>query len=192
MTLQTDDHADKYNDPRAKLSRRGVLLGIGVVLFGMVGAGLSIWARRTHLRESTIFWGPDVIEAFQLAEEVELMVTPEPSGPQVDPVRLSGMPGLGHLRHVLLDDRSYDWESLKQEPISEGDRSADRMVLRFTDPTAKRFPQAEIVIDLETGWVGDQRGQQQVRLNERFRVALPLFLKRIANYEPLRAEMREE
>ena len=192
MTSQTDDHADKYNDPRVKISRKGILLGFGVVLFGIGGAALSIWARRTHLQQSTKFWGAQVIEALQLAEEVELIATPDRPASQYDPVRLSGMPGLGHLRHVLLDDRSYDWESVKQEPISGLTSRSQCMMLRLSDPTAKRFPQARIVIDLENGWLGLQDGPQQVQLNERFRSAMPTFLKRIANFEPLRVENRDK
>ena len=200
MTSPTDDHADKYNDPRVKITRKGVLIGVCVVLFGIGGAALSIWARRTQLEKSTEFWGINVIEALQLAEEVELIPMLDPSDSQADatpqpttqPVRLSGMPGLGHLRHVLLDERSYLWDTVRGESISTRVAQSPCMMLRLTDPTAKRFPEAGIVIDLEQGWVGIQGGQKQVQLSQRYRTAMPTFLKRIANYEPLRAEMREE
>lgn len=202
MTSSIEDHADKYNDPRAQISRRGILIGLCVLVFGIGGAAFSIWARRTHLERSTQFWGPQVIQAFQLAEEVELIPMPDgsespgspesqiPSQSEVQPVRLSGMPGLGHLRHVLLDDRSYDWDSVQNEAISPQMGHSECSTLRFSDPSAKRFPDANIVIDLANGWIGMKEGKQKVRLNDRFRNALPTFLKRIENYEPIRVEMR--
>ncbi|QEG02689.1 hypothetical protein Mal15_68100 [Stieleria maiorica] len=196
---QTDRHADKYNDPRAQISRRGILIGLGVVLFGIAGAALSIWARRTRLEQTTKFWGPETIQAFQLAAEIHLIVQPEPlSEPSTEllsegaePVRLTGMPGLGHLRHLLLDDRSYLWSSVKNEPMRSRLGQTKCMMLRFSDPEAERFPDAEIIIDLDQGWIGKHDGDRQIRLNERFRNAVPAFLTQVADYEPLRVEMRE-
>ncbi|PAY20723.1 hypothetical protein CKO51_04860 [Rhodopirellula sp. SM50] len=196
MTSPTDDHsdrhADKFNDPRAEFTRRGILLGVGVVLFGIGGAALSIWARRTRLEQSTQFWGPEVIEAFQLAAEIHLISQPDQPASKVEPLRLTGMPGLGHLRHLLLDDRSYVWDSVREEPIRSRLNKSSCMTLWFSDPEAKRFPDAKVIIDLDQGWIGKQDGNQQVRLAERFRNALPAFLKRIADFEPLRVEMREK
>lgn len=196
MTTQTDDHVDphhdKFNDPRVQISRNGILFAAVVVLFGICGAALSIWARRTRLEQTTQFWGPEVIEAFQLAQEVDL----EPAGLSDQasdaPVRLTGMPGLGHLRHVLLDERSYSWESLQDRPIAAELSDRASMLLHFTDPEAHRFPDATVVIGLDQGWVGLVEGERCVQLNERFRNAMPTFLKRIANYEQLRADDRDE
>lgn len=220
MTTEHDDrvdqHADKFNDPRVRISRRGILFGLIVVLFAIGGTALSIWARKTRLEQTTSFWGPQAIEAFQLAAEVELILsadgagdadsqqpsppreasageTPEALAPKQTPVRLTGMPGLGPLRHVLLDDRSYAWDSVADQSVSQSPQQiSETMVLRFSDPEAKRFPPASVVVDLEQGWVGPDEGSRKVRLNERFRNALPNFLRRVANYEPLRAEVREQ
>lgn len=184
-------HADKYNDPRAKVTRRGVLIGVGVVLLGIAGSALSIWARRTHLERTTAFWGEDVIRAFQLSEELEMIIDPGAGDADTEPVRLSGMPGLGHLRHVLLDDRSYAWGTIENQPVTERIGHSECMMLQFRDPSARRFPDTQIVIDLQGGWLGDAAGLQQVQLKDRFRTALPSYLKRIANYEPIRVERRE-
>ena len=108
----------------------------------------------------------------------------------MEPVRLSGMPGLGHLRHTLLDDRSFSWETVREQSIVTRAQSEPCMLLRLTDPTAERFPEARIVVALESGWVGLETANQEVRLTERFRGALPTYLKRVANYEPLRSEVR--
>jgi hypothetical protein len=215
------EHADKYDDPRVRITRRGLLLGVAVVLFGILGAGLSIWARRTKLEKTTEFWGQDVITGLQLAEEVELIPYQKPSASppapesggsaeaeveplegdpgsalpaearQQAPIRLSGMPGLGHLRHVLLDDRSYDWDSVRQQPVEQLYRDPSCMVLRLTDPTAHRFSEVRLVLGLDTGWVGRDGGSKQIRLNDRFQNAMPNFLKRIADYEPVRLKDKQ-
>ena len=184
------EHADKYNDPRVRITARGLVLGACVILLGILGSAFSIWARRTKLEKSTAFWGEEVIAALQLSEEVEL-VPKLGTEPKAEAVRLSGMPGLGHLRHTLLDDRSYQWESMREQPMSEFVASEQCMMLRLSDPSVERFPEARIVIALESGWVGLDQGVQRVRLSERFRKAVPAFLTRVANYEPLRAEVRE-
>ncbi|WP_182864577.1 hypothetical protein [Stieleria mannarensis] len=188
---QTDAHADKYNDPRAQISRRGILIGLGVVLFGIAGAALSIWARRTRLEQTTKFWGPEVIQAFQLAAEIHLIIQPDQPAAEAEPVRLTGMPGLGHLRHLLLDDRSYRWTSVKNESMRSRLGQTECMMLRFSDPEAKRFPDAEVIIDLEQGWIGKADGDRRIQLNERFRNAVPAFLTQVADYEPLRVELRK-
>ncbi len=187
MNAEISEHADKYNDPRVKVTTRGILIGITIFLLGVAGAALSIWARRTVSVQTTSFWGEEVIEALQLAEEVELL----PASDQ-QPVRLSGMPGLGHLRHVLLDDRSYDWQSIRQKNISNRTETERSMTLRLTDPSAERFSEKRIVIGLESGFVGLAGGAKEVQLNERFREAMPNYLSRIANYESRRAESRQE
>ncbi|MCD0463170.1 hypothetical protein [Roseiconus lacunae] len=194
-------HADKYNDPRVQITRRGILFGVVVLVFGIVGSFISIWARRTQLEKTTEFWGEDVVTAFQLAEEVELQPMfnqPEANG---TPVRLSGMPGLGHLRHVLLDDRSYAWGSVTQKelasdasdnPSSDDSASDQLIVLHWSDPTAGRFEDLSVAIELEQGWVGKLGGGKKVQLNERYREAVPKYLKRIADFEPIRVENRKD
>ncbi|MCC9600631.1 hypothetical protein LOC67_08660 [Stieleria sp. JC731] len=215
----TQPHADKYNDPRVKITTRGILIGVAIVVLGFMGSLLSIWARRTQLEKSTEFWGDEIIAAYQLAEEVELhpSLGTEPTAPQTEEgqptaepseekseqiassatkVRLSGMPGLGHLRHVLLDDRSYQWDSISSPGLSIDQspptQTEGLMVLKWTDPTANRFPDIEIAIDTDEGWVGVLGGERKVRLNERYRNAVPTYLKRIADFEPIRVENRKD
>ena len=185
-----DGHADKYNDPRVTISRRGILLGVAVVCFGVAGSALSIWMRKTSLTQTRAFWGADVITALQLAEEVELLrLAGGPDSGEIEPVRLSGMPGLGHLRHTFLDDRSYDWDSVRALADEQSGES-ETIVIRLTDPTAGRFPETRLAIQLESGWVTVEGTDQEVRLNDRFRNAVPTYLRRVANYEPMRSEVR--
>lgn len=180
-------HTDKYNDPRVKITRRGILIGLGVVAFSVIGTWWSITARKTKLEQTTEFWGKDAIVALQLAEEIELL--PKPSEEPENGVRISGLPGLGHLRHVLLDDRSYDWNSGQTGGLPMTDTV---MVLRLTDPTAKRFPVQQIAIDIESGRVGHRDGGETIRLNDRYQNAMPNFLKQIADFEPLRVENKKQ
>ena len=113
-TSSADSHADKYNDPRAVVTARGIWIGIGVLIFGILGAAGSIYQRKTRLEESRAFWGDDTILALQLAERIRMESV---CGVDFKPVELTATPGLGHLRHVLLDDRSYWWESAEQDTV---------------------------------------------------------------------------
>ncbi|OYP37500.1 hypothetical protein [Rhodopirellula sp. MGV] len=187
----SDPHSDKYNDPRVKITKRGILLGLFVIAFGIVGGGLSIWARRTKSEQTTKFWGEQVVTAFQLAEEIELFPPPNDDGEPVASVRLSGMPGLGHLRHMFLDDRSYDWDSVVDEGFNHEPQS-ELIVLKWSDPTGNRFPEFKVAVDPLDGWVGVLPGKAKVRLNERFREAVPSYLKQIADFEPQRVENRKD
>ena len=100
-----DAHLDKYNDPRVRITKRGIAIGIIIVLLGIVGAAASIYQRKTKLEKTTEFWGKDVITALQLGERVQLSSV---SGKEFETVELARMPGLGHLRRLLLDERNYD------------------------------------------------------------------------------------
>ena len=189
-----DLHLDKYSDPRAKITRSGVLLGIGVVILGICGAGLSIYARKTRLEQTTKFWGPETITALQLAEKIELRSIGSSS---FDPVDLSGTPSLGHLRHALLDDRGFDWNTessgaasdMCQKPSEEGAIGCVR--LRLTDPTAKRIGTIDLDLDLVGGWVGPSDGSKRVQATEWVRPKLSNYFQMIVNVERLRYDQRE-
>lgn len=190
----SDLHLDKYSDPRAKITRSGVLLGFGVVILGICGAGLSIYARKTKLEQTTKFWGPETITALQLAEKIEL----RPIGASnFDPVDLSGTPSLGHLRHALLDDRGFDWNTessgaafdMCQKPLEEGAISCVR--LRLTDPTAKRIGTIDLDLDLVGGWVGPSDGSKRVQATEWVRPKLTNYFQMIVNVERLRYDQRQ-
>ena len=123
VSTDADLHLDKYSDPRVKITRTGILMGVGVVIIGILGAGLSIYARKTKLEQTTRFWGPETIIALQLAEKIEL----RPIGASdFEAVDLSGTPSLGHLRHALLDERGFDWNT-------EGSGSAAEMCQKPTE-----------------------------------------------------------
>lgn len=185
-----DPHADKYNDPRAKITKRGLLLGLMVVVLGILGAAGSIYARRTRLAKTTEFWGQDTITALQLGEKIKMLSI---SGKEFDPVELTRTPGLGHLRRLLLDQRNYDWSTASQQPVQERCELPDSycIQLRVTDPTAGRFPPIELTIDLKDGWLGDAAGSRRIQIAERKRNALQKFLNQLITVQQLRYDQRE-
>lgn len=188
----------KFNDPRAKITKRGILIGVGVLILGILGAVGSIYARRTQLEKTTEFWGQETITALQLGERMWLL----PRGDsEFDPVELTATPGLGHLRRLLLDERNYDWsssgpgnalENCGQSDSSQADPMQSRCVqIRLTDPTAARFEPVELDIDLADGWIGSSNGSKRVRLSERARPKLSNYFPMIMNVQQKRYDHRD-
>jgi hypothetical protein len=181
-------HADKYNDPRAKITKRGLLIGLAVVIFGIVGAAGSIYARRTNLDETTRFWGQETITALQLAERMELL----PRGnSQFEPVELTATPGLGHLRHALLEDTHFDWTSETLNSVAEMCTKEVTALpqcvqIRLSDPTAHRVGTIEIDIDLVGGWVGPSDGSKRVQATYWVKPKLRNYLMTILNVQQKR------
>ncbi len=187
------DHADKYNDPRVSITRRGILIAVGIGIFSVAGAAMSIFGRRTKLDKTTQFWGEEVILALQLGERMEL----RPRGSETfEPVDLSGTPGLGHLRRLLLDERNYDWSTPSEGNAMEGhgepiEKKPRFIQLRLTDPTAHRFDVVELDLNLETGWVGTSDGQRRVRVLERTLPKLRKYFETTITVEQLRSDFRK-
>lgn len=186
-------HADKYNDPRAKVTWRGISLAIAVALLGIVGAAVSIYARRTQLEQTTRFWGQETITALQLAERIKLLPR---GGEDFRPVELTGTPGLGHLRHRLLDERNYEWDSETAAAALEhcegaADKKPRCVQLQLTDPTGQRVGTIEIDIDLSRGWVGPSDGSRRVRVTETSRSKLANFFATTISVEQKRYDLRD-
>ncbi len=186
-----DPHADKYNDPRARITKRGIWLGIAVAMFGIIGAAASIYGRRTRLGETTRFWGQETITALQLGEKIELIAK---RGVEFPMVELSGTPGLGHLRRALLDERTYDWQTESAATVlSKSSENVDEfcVTLRVTDPTAHRVGTVDIDIDITSGWVGPSDEAHCVQVAARKRSGLRNFLSTIMHKERQRYDMRD-
>lgn len=190
---QSDPHADKYNDPRAKITRRGILLGLAVFVLGVIGAAASIYFRRTQLGETTRFWGQETITVLQLAERMQLL----PRGASdFEPVELTATPGLGHLRRALLDERNFDWQTEDNTSVAENcstkaSEAPQCVQIRLTDPTAHRVGTIEIDIDLAGGWVGPSDGSRRVQATTWVQPKLRNYLATIMNVEQKRYDMRE-
>jgi hypothetical protein len=174
--------------PKIPITRRAVLAGIAIMILGVIGAVASIYARRTRLELTTEFWGPDAILAMQVSPKVTLQLEPigAPSGEVAKEIDLTGTPGLGHLRHALLDQRHYDWPTRTESSVeSLRSESTRRATLMFSDPLDK-FPTAIIELELIEGWVGPPADEgsssgQRVRLITRAQPAVRHFLTVISN-----------
>lgn len=179
--------------PKIPITRRAVLAGVAIMILGVIGAVASIYARRTRLELTTEFWGPDAILAMQVSPQVTLRL--EAVGAQANQeskdIDLTGTPGLGHLRHALLDQRHYDWQTRTDSPVeSLRDEKTRMATLTFSDPLEK-FPTATIELELIGGWVGPpvsgqpselgQSGGQRVQLITRAQPAVRHFLTIISN-----------
>ncbi len=186
---RADLHADKYNDPRAKITRRGVLMGLGVLLLGMIGAALSISARKTRLVKSRKFWGDATITALQLGERIQMTSIGDR---EFDPVELTATPGLGHLRHALLDERNYDWSTVQSTGFEDACAQDESFCVQLllTDPTAHRFEPVEINIDLKGGWIGPSDGSSCVQSLKT--KALEKFLGTLVTVQQLRYDHRKD
>ncbi|TWT48148.1 hypothetical protein Pla22_51490 [Rubripirellula amarantea] len=199
----SDLHADKYNDPRAKITRRGIWIGVAVVAVGMLGAAGSIYVRKTKLQKTTEFWGVDTITGLQLAERIELL----PLGAETfRTVELTATPGLGHLRHALLDERSFDWETVETASVESScgeQATADVdeplfklkapscVQLRLTDPTANRIETIQLDLNLQSGWVGPSDGSKRVQLTEWVQPKLRNYIATVVNVEEKRYDLRD-
>ncbi|GAA5506764.1 hypothetical protein [Novipirellula caenicola] len=184
-------HADKYNDPRARITGRGLLIGIAVLVLAAVGAYFSITGRRTKIEKSTEFWGQETIVALQLGERFEIIPI---DGEQKDPINLTAMPGLGLLRQALLEERNYEWDTQGNVPLSERIADAEnreRIRFRLTDPNGKRFEKVELDLDLASGWIAAADGSKSVRMNAHTRPKLKNFLSTVMHAEQKRYDFRE-
>ncbi len=192
-TRTSDVQHAKRNDPRAKVTGRGILIGVAVCLFGIVGAWASIQLRRTRLAETTRFWGKDTITALQLGERMEL----RPLGSATfEPVELTSTPGLGHLRRALLDERNFDWQTETSESVvaacgPDVDGKSDCIQLRITDPTGHRFEPIEIDLALGEGWVGPSDGSRRVRATAWVQPKLKNYFATIMSVQQKRYDLRE-
>ncbi|MEM9368662.1 MAG: hypothetical protein AAGD07_21940 [Planctomycetota bacterium] len=177
-----DPHADKYNDPRAQVVGPVVIIMLLVMGLGVMGSLGSIWMRRTQLEQSSVFWGSDTITAFQLADRVTLRRLNDSMDDRID---LSGMPGLGHLRKALLDERHYDWESESKASVKSAcraDAGSPCVELQFADPTFGRVSVTTIHMDLDRGVVGPSTGEKSVHVTPRVQTALAHQVTLLLNY----------
>lgn len=193
ISTDTDPHADKYNDPRVSITRRGIWIGVAVAVLGMIGAAASIYARRTHLEQTTRFWGQETIIALQLGERIKLLPR---GGSEFEPVELTGTPGLGLLRRALLDERGFDWNTEIDRPAVEFCQPPESeqvgcVQLQITDPTAHRVGTVQIDLDLASGWIGPADGSSRVQATERMQPKLRNYFKTIINVQQKRYDHRD-
>lgn len=171
-----------------------MLLGVALAVVAVLVAFASVYARRTQLEQTTAFWGEETIQALQLSSQVTLRLAPEPgteaAEETLEVTELTGTPGLGHLRHALLDQRHYQWPTRTAAPVralpAENSRFA---TLTFSDPFGQ-FATATIDLELNGGWVGPAAGNQRVQLAARVQPAVRHFLVTINNAQQAHYDQR--
>lgn len=169
--------------PKIPITRRAVLGGVAIVILGVVGAVASIYARRTQLAKTTEFLGADAILAIQILPRVTLQLEPlgQTDGVEAKTIDLTGTPGLGHLRHALLDERHYDWQTRTDSSVQSLRSTETRFAtLTFSDPREK-FVASTLQLELVQGWVSRSGTNDRVRLIERAQPAVRHFLTVISN-----------
>jgi hypothetical protein len=179
--------------PKIPVTRRAILMGVAVFISAIIVTAASIYFRRTQLELTTKFWGSDTIRAIQLAPSVTLKFD---SDADKLPVDLTGTPGLGHLRHALLEQRHYLWETETAAPVDGlSVTDAKFATLVFSDPRTDQVdpvPTATIRLELQEGWVGPVDGFKRVRLIERAQPAVRHFLTMIRNAQQHRSDFRKD
>ncbi|QEG42427.1 hypothetical protein [Roseimaritima ulvae] len=177
-----------------------VLFALGLLAIGVIGAVLGVKMRRTQTAQTSLFFGPQTISALQSSTSLRLHLDDGESSASAasQPVDLSDIPGVGHLRHALLDERHYDWTTQQGEDIdslviaaSQPDGSAGEwctIELEGTPPGHAPIEPTQIRVELTEGWVGIPGGNGRVRLRERVAKALRSQVKMISNVDTARAD----
>jgi hypothetical protein len=190
-TLEKNLAVDHQNGSigRPFWSRRMFFYLIGVVIFAIAAASLSIVMRRTQSEQTRVLLGEEAIFALQYGKSFHIRL---PSGSSlIDPKRsvqwlqqdgsqrtnLTDTPGLGHFRHALLDDRHYNWET-RIEATKEhlGVDQPELVFVEIAGPPTEVKPTV-ILIELSAGWVGLAQGTTFVQVTDRVRPALRNFIK---------------
>jgi len=179
--------------PKIPITGRAIWLGVAILLVSIFVAGASIHFRRTQLELTTRFWGADTIRAIQLCPIVTLTFD---SDAGKKPVDLSGTPGLGHLRHALLEQKHYLWqteEALAVDALTTPEAKFATVV--FSDPRddeAVRIPTATIRLELQGGWLGPPDRSHRVQLTDRVKPAVRHFLTVLRNAQQFRSDFRDD
>ena len=189
-------HLGDTRAPRL-FTKKGLLIAFGILVFAIAMTVGSIYVRRTPLEKTTAFFGPDVIKAIQLGEQLRIVIPPD--SPMVNAeaplaiiredgsqtANLSGSPGLGHFRHALLNERHYQWDTIAQGPADKlGIENPEYVYVelegRPTDarplPVPIEIVPTRLVLELTQGWVSLDGGQQSVKVTQRVRTGLHNFI----------------
>jgi hypothetical protein len=136
-------------------SSNGVLVAAGLLLVGAAAAGVAWWNNLAQTRQALDFWGPEAAVLIRDAPQVTALEidfrrsADAGSGGLVHPATgtpaeihqerdISRARGLVHLRHALLDDRSFDWSAAPREPgelryALSFERDGRRLVVYFSE-----------------------------------------------------------
>lgn len=186
-----------------------VLFALGLLAIGVIGAVLSVKLRRTQTAQTSALFGAQAIDALESSTAVRLHLdaasglelTADLDATQMvaeKTVDLTDIPGVGHLRHALLDQRHYDWTSQHDEDIDAfaaaaqaPERPPTEWVTLELDGTPPRHAPIELTrfrLELTEGWVGIPGGNARVQLRPRVARALRSQVLMMSNVRATRAD----
>ena len=133
----------KNEDDQSSTSGKWLIIGIFAIAFGM--GVYAWWHHWTQSRQVVAALGQVHANRIRRGQQVEFIDWTE--GKTKKPERIDRLPGMIHVRHVLVEDYSYDWTT--KEPSS-----ADwQFSIRFTDDrqqtTTLSFDVASRVVRLD-------------------------------------------
>jgi hypothetical protein len=146
-------------DSLTLMQLRGKLVILLIFVAATAMSGYAWWHQLQAGRRSAAFWGSDAAVLVRYAPEVEFIsLRPKSEDPESSPFTLMidnleyvlGQPlnitssrGMVHVRHALIDDLSFDWDS------TADDTGQWEFLLRFRDGQR----QATAAVDTKTGHI---------------------------------------
>lgn len=120
--------------------RPGAAAVIGITCMAAAFAAFAVWFQWNQTRRCLTFFGPRVAAAIQQAPRVEVWRLG--GGQSAAAVRaaarfdISRARGLVHLRHGLVEDSNYVWESPPPRPAADWDVALAFFAAGSAEPTA--------------------------------------------------------
>jgi len=160
---------------------------LAIALFAVVVTAASVYIRRPQVEKMRQFLGAGAVQALQLGTQFEIGLyvegTPVAAG-DVDWTDLSGSPGLGLFRKALVSDGHFRWELQEQESLQSLELTNPRYAIvkisgEIPDsPTSVAAPlePVQILLELNSGWMGPLKGTGAVPFTDRVRPAIRNFI----------------
>jgi hypothetical protein len=173
----------KWPQPPRLWTRRNLAIASTVMVLSGLLAVLAIYLRRTRTEETSARWGAASVVAMQAAPQLwiawlddrkpDLGMTAADCGP----MDVSSVPNLGHLRHALADDRSYDWSAgaASQDDLQRTDKPEWILI----DLRGEPLPPVTARLELTSGRVQLGDSGQYWRLTDRVQPAVAAFLRQL-------------
>jgi hypothetical protein len=186
LTLGTLAPDTDFPPPPPALTKRGVWIGIGITLIAIVLAIASVQLRRTRKERTTAFFGQDTILAIESGRQVQLArIRNELASlpPTEGIVELTDLPGLGHFRHALLDDRHYQdtpADTTHEQRMTSVD---DWFWLRISHPIPGN-PARELLLNISAGEIAVPGRSEKLRFTRRVRAGMENFVRTVYQLNP--------
>jgi hypothetical protein len=126
----------------------GKLIIIGVLFVAIAGGIFSWFFRYNATHRAAAFWGPETAVLIRDAPRITLKRGPLTGSSLENEVDVSRARGLVHLRNALLEDRSFDWNTIDQPLSNLTKTDLFRWSLTFDNPNTGKNTTVYISDDL--------------------------------------------